>query len=59
MKFSREMKRITILLSCLIIYTVGYGQQKKELNRLEQLEQQATMQDKAIKELQKLFKIYT
>ena len=48
------MKRITILLSCLILYTVGYAQQEKELNLIEQLEKQANKQDGAIKLLQKL-----
>ena len=48
------MKRISILLSCLIFYLVGYCQQGPELNSLEQLEQQVETQGEAIKQLQKL-----
>lgn len=48
------MKRISIILSCLIFYLVGYSQQGPELNSLEQLEQQVETQGEAIKQLQKL-----
>lgn len=48
------MKRISILLNCLLIYTIIYAQQKFEINPVEQLEKQVKMQDEAIKSLQKL-----
>ena len=54
MKLSAEMKRISILLTCLIIFIVAHAQQEPELNSLEQLEQQVKMQDESIKVLQKL-----
>lgn len=54
MKFSVKMKRISSLLTCLIIYTVVYAQQELELNPMKQLEQQVNMHDDAIKVLQKL-----
>ncbi len=48
------MKRISILFSCLFIFIASYAQQEPELNPLNELEQQAQMQDDAIKILQKL-----
>ena len=48
------MKRISILLSCLFLYIVGYAQEESELNPVEKLEQESQMQNEAIKKLQKL-----
>ena len=48
------MKRISILLSCLFIYIVGYSQEESELNPVEKLEQETQMQNEAIKKLEKL-----
>ena len=54
MKLSAEMKRISVLLTCLMIFTVVHAQKEPEVSRIEQLEQQVKMQDESIKVLQKL-----